>query len=284
MESGIEASVRPTDDATRKAGALATPVFAAVVAAVLYAGWRARDGGALTPESGAGYALGVAGTAMMALMLLYPLRKHARLMRRWGAIRHWFRAHMVLGIIGPVCILFHCNFTPGSLNAKIALASMLIVVASGIAGRYLYAKIHHGLYGSRVTMAELRGRLTADAGRVSAHVNTDARLRARFATFEALAASEPRGLGASLLHVMRIAIAAAVTLTLPRVHSPGFGARRCDTAAQRNLVTAYLRSARRVAGFGFYERLFSLWHVLHVPLFVMLLITAVAHVVAVHRY
>jgi hypothetical protein len=41
---------------------------------------------------------------------------------------------------------------------------------------------------------------------------------------------------------------------------------------------------RRVAGFAFYERLFGLWHVLHVPLFVMLLVTAVAHVVAVHRY
>ena len=30
-------------------------------------------------------------------------------------------------------------------------------------------------------------------------------------------------------------------------------------------------------GLGFYERMFALWHVLHVPLFILLVITAVMH-------
>jgi len=283
-ESGIGSTARPEDRTARGPSVLTVPLFSAVVASVLYVGWRVRDSGNLTPESGLGYALGVAGTAMMALMLLYPARKHVRFMRRWGATRHWFRAHMVLGIIGPACILLHCNFAPGSLNAEVALLSMLVVVASGIAGRYLYARIHHGLYGSRVTMAELRERLTAAAGRLSAHVSTSDALHARIATVEALAATEPHGLGSSLLRVARVAIAAPTIRLALTVHLPGSVSRPHVTAAQRDLLAAYLRSARRVAGFAFYERLFALWHVLHVPLFVMLLITAVVHVVAVHRY
>jgi hypothetical protein len=45
-----------------------------------------------------------------------------------------------------------------------------------------------------------------------------------------------------------------------------------------------LRAAQRAAEFSNYERLFSLWHALHIPFLCMLVITAVAHVVAVHIY
>jgi hypothetical protein len=51
-----------------------------------------------------------------------------------------------------------------------------------------------------------------------------------------------------------------------------------------DLVQTYLRSTREVAQFHTYERLFSLWHVLHVPLVYMLVLSAIAHVVAVHMY
>ena len=40
----------------------------------------------------------------------------------------------------------------------------------------------------------------------------------------------------------------------------------------------------QVMEFESYERLFSLWHVLHLPLFFMLLIAGIVHVVAVHVY
>ena len=40
----------------------------------------------------------------------------------------------------------------------------------------------------------------------------------------------------------------------------------------------------KVAGFSFFERLLSMWHILHMPLFVMLLIAGIVHVYAVHMY
>ena len=49
-------------------------------------------------------------------------------------------------------------------------------------------------------------------------------------------------------------------------------------------VQSYLDSLGRVNGFGFFERLFSLWHALHMPIFFMLLVTGIVHVWAVHNY
>ena len=66
----------------------------------------------------------------------------------------WFRLHMVLGIIGPALIVMHCNFRLGSLNSNVALFAMLTVVASGIIGRYIYARIHRGLYGRKADVRE----------------------------------------------------------------------------------------------------------------------------------
>jgi hypothetical protein len=45
-----------------------------------------------------------------------------------------------------------------------------------------------------------------------------------------------------------------------------------------------LSATRRVAGLEAYERLFSLWHALHLPLIFMMLIAGTVHVIAVHVY
>jgi hypothetical protein len=50
------------------------------------------------------------------------------------------------------------------------------------------------------------------------------------------------------------------------------------------MVDAYVAALVKEAQFSAYERLFSLWHALHIPLFVMLLLTGILHVVAVHLY
>ena len=55
----------------------------------------------------------------------------------------------------------------------------------------------------------------------------------------------------------------------------------------RSIVTSvnqYTLALRRAAAFKLYERLFSLWHILHLPLFIMMIITAVIHIFAVHLY
>jgi hypothetical protein len=45
-----------------------------------------------------------------------------------------------------------------------------------------------------------------------------------------------------------------------------------------------IAATRRVIELSAFERLFSLWHALHLPLFFMLLVAGIVHVIAVHVY
>jgi hypothetical protein len=109
------------------------------VAIALISGWIASYDEPVTPKSGLGYWLGVAGASMMALLLAYYLRKRINASPRAArSIPTWFRMHVILGVAGPVLIFFHCNFHLGALNSNVALFSMGAVVVSGVVGRYLY--------------------------------------------------------------------------------------------------------------------------------------------------
>ncbi|OYU72180.1 MAG: hypothetical protein CFE45_40840, partial [Burkholderiales bacterium PBB5] len=98
------------------------------------------------------------------LLFAYPLRKRWQTLARFGRAKWWFVVHMVLGIGGPLMVLAHSTFRVGSLNAAVALFSMLLVSGSGVAGRFLYLRIHRGLGGERHTLASLREALGLGAG------------------------------------------------------------------------------------------------------------------------
>ncbi len=269
--------------------------FAALVL-VLYLGWSLPTERYITPTRGLGYALGIIGGSLMLVLLLYSARKHFSWLRFLGPTPSWFRFHMVLGIVGPLCILFHANFRTGAANSNVALFSMLTVAGSGFIGRYLYAHIHQGLYGHKLELGELQAGaagLRELAGSVSFLPDLVARLEA---AEQRLLRAGPR---ASLLGVLKPLVVAAATLRARwQLHgyirrglrqsarnSPVVAAeaRRLRRAA-RAYVDKRLAATRRVAEFEGYERLFSLWHTLHIPLIFMLIIAAVVHVIAVNVY
>jgi len=129
------------------------------VAVLVGIAWVIGRVGTYDPGSWVGYGMGLVGGIAMLIVLLYPLRKRVRFLRAWGATKYWFAVHMVCGIGGPLLVLAHSKFEVGSVNAAVALTCMLLVAASGIVGRFIYVRIHHGLYGTRATLQELQSQL-----------------------------------------------------------------------------------------------------------------------------
>ncbi len=267
-----------------------------LVVAALVAGWFLRDRHVLAAEYGAGYWLGIVGASLMALLLLYPLRKRAKLFRRLGPVSFWFRTHMIFGVLGPALILFHCNFSLGSLNSRVALFCTLIVAGSGLIGRYIYAHIHHGLYGARATLVELRDSFTSLDEQLAP---IDRVAPALIETLHAAAASVQRGHVGVLGAVARALRAAVVTrivgfrlrrqirLVLDELasNSAVYAAER--SRLQRNwlgLLDRRLLALRRLAQFACFERRFALWHVVHYPVFLVMVAAVILHVFAVHMY
>src|SRR5260221_6750738 len=92
----------------------------------------------------------------MLALLIYPARKRMPSLAALGTPRAWFKIHMVMGVVGPLCILYHSVYRLGAANSNVALISMLIVARSGLIARYLYGRIHHRLYGRADTLKQLR--------------------------------------------------------------------------------------------------------------------------------
>jgi hypothetical protein len=271
-------------------------LFFVLVCALLYFGWSTQTERYINPNRGVGYVLGIVGGSLMLLLLVYSLRKRWNWLSFLGSTPAWFRFHMVLGIAGPLCILYHSNFGTGATNSNVALFSMLTVAVSGLIGRYIYVHIHHGLYGRKLELGELRA--GADGLRsLSGGISFLPELVTR------IDSAEQRLLKAgphlSFLGFAKPIVVALIALKARwRLH--GYirnalhaGARRSAVIAlehkrlgltARCYVDRRLAATRRVAGFEGYERLFSLWHALHIPLIFIMVIAAIIHVVAVHVY
>jgi hypothetical protein len=270
-----------------------TYVFIAVLLGYIL--W-VRGEGHLTAESGLGYSLGIAGVVATVALLTYPLRKRLKFMRNWGATATWFHFHMLLGILAPALILAHSGFRIGSLNSSIALFSMLVVAASGVIGRYIYVRIHFGLYGARATVEELRAAVGDEEGRIGTMLSFSPSLRKRLVEFAARALAPQTNVFLAAGRVLLIGVwiqwvRFAAFLVLSRdmrreAKRSGWSpkARRQITKNTRMFIAGYLGSIRKTVQFTLYERFFSLWHVLHIPLFFMLLIATSVHIVAVHLY
>jgi len=100
-----------------------------------------------------GLSLGVVGTVLMLLLLLYSVRKRFRFLRRLGFLSTWLNYHIFCGIFGPLFILLHTSFKLGGLVA-VSFWSMVAVALSGVLGRYLYSQIPRSSLGNELDEAE----------------------------------------------------------------------------------------------------------------------------------
>lgn len=259
-------------------------------------GWLLRDYGLISPEDGVGYWLGIVGGSMMLVLLLYPLRKRIRALRFLGGTKQWFRLHMILGVLGPLLVLFHSNFHLGSFNSRVALYCMLLVAGSGVVGRHIYARIHVGLYGDKTSLEELRLQLSGSLQQSEGMAELMPKFSARLKSLSEEAQGDPLtgslSMKSSLLWAFRKYV---VRFSLKRTARKELAARSATSdavaaSADRlqkttdTYVNAFVHRVGRVAQFTLYERMFSLWHVLHMPLFFMMVISALLHVLAVHMY
>jgi len=237
----------------------------------------------LTPEHGAGYYLGIAGGCLMMLLLAYPLKKRVRNAPLPLSTKFWFRTHMHLGIIGPVLIAFHSKLNLGSTNSTVAFVFMVTVMVSGIIGRFLYQKVHVSLYGHRRSLDKMVDDLKK---------RIDERIEHGLEVPADLTRAWPGNQHAvsyrSISHLRGLR-----RYLRDRDHGPRHSIKQ-DSARSAGPGTSdqeyryWLRKVDAQLGqcisLAVYERLFSWWHYLHLPIFFAFVLATVVHILAVHIY
>lgn len=255
---------------------------------------RTRDW--YTSGSDFGYNLGLAGGILMLLLLVYPLKKRVRALQHWGPTKPWFIFHMFCGIFGPLLVLYHSTFRIGSQNAMVAMVSMLLVAGSGVVGRYIYVRIHHGLSGQALKLDELEGDEESEALNINRDMRWAPDVVSELMAFRAAA----RDAGGTRLGAVKRFLSMPVRewrvrrschrrlaayLDQRAVDRHWDGAKRRLRGTQFDaLVARYIATVKLSVQLETYKRIFSWWHVVHIPFLYLLAASAVYHVIAVHMY
>lgn len=95
-----------------------------------------------------GYALGTIGALLILWLTMLGVRKRAITPGRWS-LKGWTSAHVYLGLCVTVIGTLHSGFHFGWNVHTLAWALMLIVVASGVFGIWVYATLPRALSANR---------------------------------------------------------------------------------------------------------------------------------------
>jgi hypothetical protein len=293
---GVREPAQKPDEKSAMRWLVADALVYLVLALLVWGTWRISLLGIFKAGDDLGYWIGVAGSVMMLLLFTYPLRKYFRFAHSWGNIRWWFWLHMILGVLGPLLVLLHSTFHVGSLNAGVALYSMIIVALSGVVGRFLYQAVNRGLHGRMADFKALQVKAGLD--------KEDARSRLAFAPaveqllkdFEARELVAGDGVVMALRNVCWLPVleflvyrrcVAELNVVLPKLAASKSWSKedlKRRSYRARQMVARYLSAAVRVTHYSALSTLFSFWHVAHIPFVYILIVTALVHVYAVHAY
>jgi hypothetical protein len=245
------------------------------------------------PGDDLGFNLGLVGGLMMLSLLFYSMRKRFGFMKGLGLLPKWFKWHMISGILGPVLIMFHSTFIIHSINAGVAMISMLLVGGSGVFGRFFYTKIHRGLYGRQVTLKGKQEEMARTGSFDQSFVLFAPELEKELDAFRLDVQGKNSGFANFLLiGIQSIFLSRKLRKELHQKMYSQAQDKQWDTGlAKQNVdmlykeyalhIRKYIWAVTDFVQFRTYERLFSMWHIFHIPLVYMLVFSGFYHVIAV---
>lgn len=238
--------------------------------------------GAVPAASGLfGHGIGIVGfLLMLTTETLYSLRKRSR-QARWGRLATWLQFHIFTGLVGPFMVLLHTSWRFNGL-AGVVLLLTIIIVLSGVVGRYIYTAVPRTADGVVIEAAQLERDIAEAEQRIQGWLK-----------------SQPQAAGVlnRWLHRPEQAQRGGARWIAGRVANDWTyrwrwwrQKRRLDPSVRasadelgrllqrRNLLD------RQLASLASARRMLSLWHSIHIPIGVVLFTAAFVHVGAALYY
>jgi hypothetical protein len=239
-----------------------------------------------------GLALGIAGLSCMLVGAgMYSLRKRAARFKKVGKLSGWLSAHIALCLAGPTLIMYHATFNVLAPNSGVAIYSMLIVVASGIFGKYIHGHVLQTLGGERAGLKQIEKQRTLIDLEVAGQNGVPQNLLARIRQFfEIRTTTKNVGVAKSFYLLAKLdVLERSILRQAAQEFKSGLLVRRDLKPQQRatleveGLQGLAIKTGfeKRIALIEATERAFRFWHHLHLPLLVVLVLTVLFHLIAV---
>lgn len=247
---------------------------------LLYTGVVVRTGSIPAAGEFFGHSLGVLGFMLMLMTeTLYSLRKRSRV-ARWGRLAKWLQFHIFTGLVGPFLVLLHTSWKFNGLAGVVMLLTLIIVV-SGVIGRYIYTAVPRTADG-----AELQARHLSDM------IREIEREMEEFASANPAIQKQQQRLPA-----IQQAQGSGATAVLGRVFTEwserfqGWQEQRQAQAALRPQIRTMEKLARerralyrQIDSLAAARRMLAVWHTIHIPIGMALFAAALVHILAAIYY
>jgi hypothetical protein len=233
----------------------------------------------LKPSGSWGHGFGIVGTLMMIVgVAIYMIRKRSRKLFTFGYLKHWLELHIFLCTVGPILVLYHTAFKFGGI-VSVSFWSMVLVVLSGVVGRFIYIQIPRTIQGKEIDMSDLVSMREELMDKMKLEMLFDVRL---IKELDELASPE-RYKSLNILATLFIyskdffRIRSFQSKLKKNLAIAGFS--KIKRKEIKNKAQAEIILSRRLGMLRTMQNLFRYWHVAHLPFALAMLVIMVIHVI-----
>lgn len=220
------------------------------------------------PSGMYGHGLGIIGTFMIVFgVTIYILRKRFNVLSRFIRLKYLLEFHIFLCFLGPILILFHTSFKFGGL-VSIAFWSMVLVVLSGIIGRFIYIQIPRTIEGRALSLEEVKERKQKLETTLHSNHQLTASTYKYLEEIRKLSSLSPLDYFRKQVYLYKIS---------GSLKSSGIAIH--DRKLLVKNIEEEVSLTQRIGRLEKMIRIFHYWHVAHLPFAIIMLVIVLIHVV-----
>jgi len=209
-----------------------------------------------------GQGLGIIGTLMILFgVTVYIARKRYNFLAKQIRLKYLLEFHIFLCTLGPILVLFHTAFKFGGI-VSVAFWSMVAVVLSGVAGRFIYNQIPKTIEGRQMTMNELKEMKTDLA--VVLHQKFSLESNTLDIISDLMSEENTTENRKKLSYLKKV---------LNRKDLP-----KSDRKSIIQTVKNEISLTKKISRLQTMQKLFKYWHVAHMPFALIMLVIVVIHI------
>lgn len=233
----------------------------------------------LKPSGVIGHGLGILGSMMIVIgVSIYVLRKRVKIFSRIGYLKHWLELHIFLCSFGPLLVLFHTAFKFGGI-VSVSFWSMVIVVCSGIIGRFIYIQIPRTIQGTEIDVLELLNKKEKLINQLHSVLNPSKFNLHAILSLAEKNKNETVTLKNFLFFITKDSIKNYFYIkNIIRILKQG-NVEKQKRKEIKKILKAQLILSRRISLLKVAQKLFHYWHIAHLPFAIIMFFIMIVHII-----
>ncbi len=233
----------------------------------------------LKPSGLIGHGIGIIGSLMMIVgVSSYMIRKRVKRFVRSGSLKHWLEFHIFLCSVGPILVLYHTAFKFGGIVA-VSFWSMVAVVISGIIGRFIYVQIPRSIQGNEYSLDEMKILNEDYSIRLKDDYDLDEKILTDLDHLKTDEAYKTLNFLQVIILIMKdySANRKLIARVKNKFRKNNIPKETIDKVVK--LCSSKLVLSRRIVLLHSIQRIFKLWHIVHLPFAIIMLLIMLIHIV-----